>query len=63
MKNPPITVLGVELTKETYPILYDWAVKNKEGLEQRIKSDQQGNEDPEVVMIWLEHDLREQALR
>jgi len=63
MKDKPIKILDTEIDKENFPILYDWALKDKEGLERRIQSDLQGNEKAETLLVMLEVDLEEQRLR
>lgn len=63
MKDKPIKTLDTEIDKENFPILYDWALKDKEGLERRIQSDLQGNEKAETLLVMLEVDLEEQILR
>ena len=42
-KNQSIKILDAEIDKENFPILYDWALNDREGLERRIQSDLQGN--------------------
>jgi len=63
MKNSSIKILDTEIDKENFPILYDWALKDKEGLERRIQSDLQGNERAETLLVMLELDLEEQRLK
>lgn len=63
MKNKPIKILDTEISKEHFPILYDWALKDKEGLEIRIKSDLQPNEKAITLLVMLEMDLEEQQLK
>ncbi len=63
MKYEPIKILDTEINKEHFPILYDWALKDKEGLEQRILSDLQPNEKPITLLVMLEMDLEEQQLK
>lgn len=63
MKNEPIKILDTEISKEYFPILYEWALKDKEGLEMRIKSDLQSNEKAITLLVMLEMDLEEQQLK
>jgi len=63
MKNETIEILGVKLNKENFPVLYDWAMKDKEGLEQRILADLKPNEKPSTLLVMLEVDLEEQRLK
>ena len=63
MKYEPIKILDAEINKEHFPILYEWAFKDKEGLEMRIKSDLQGNEKAITLLVMLEMDLEEQRLK
>jgi len=58
-----IKILDTEIDKEHFPILYDWALKDREGLERRIQSDLQGNEKAETLLVMLELDLEEQRLK
>lgn len=61
--NQPIKILDTEIDKENFPILYDWALNDKEGLERRIQSDLQGSEKAETLLVMLELDLEEQRLK
>lgn len=63
MKNSPIKILDTEIDKENFPILYDWALKDREGLERRIQSHLQGSEKAETLLVMLELDLEEQGLK
>jgi len=63
MKDEPIKILDTEITKENFPILYDWALSDKEGLERRIQSDLQGYEKAHTLLVMLELDLEEQRLK
>jgi len=63
MKNQPIKILDTEITQEHFPILYDWALKDREGLERRIQSDLQGDEKAHTLLVMLEVDLQEQRLK
>jgi hypothetical protein len=63
MKDEPIKILDTEINKEHFPILYDWALSDKEGLERRIQSDLRGNEKAETLLVMLELDLEEQRLK
>ncbi len=63
MKYEPIKILDAEINKEHFPILYEWALKDKEGLEQRILSDLQPKEKPITLLVMLEMDLEEQQLK
>ncbi len=63
MKIEPIKILDAEINKEHFPILYKWALKDREGLERRIQSDLQGNEKAITLLVMLEVDLGEQGLK
>jgi len=63
MIKKTITILGETITKEHFPILWKWAVTNKEGLERRIQSDLKEGEKVSTLLVMLELDLEEQALR
>jgi hypothetical protein len=63
MENSAITVLGVELTMESFPILFDWARYDKKELERRLLADIKPSEKPQTLLVMLEHDLREQDLK
>lgn len=63
IKNQPIKILDTEIDKENFPILYDWALKDKEGLERRIQSDLQGSEKAITLLVMLESDLGEERLK
>jgi len=62
-RNVPIKILDTEIDKENFPILYDWALNDKEGLEIRIQSDLRENEKAETLLVMLELDLEEQRLK
>ena len=59
----PIKILDTEIDKENFPILYDWALNDREGLERRIQSDLQGSEKASTLLVMLEVDLEEQNLK
>jgi hypothetical protein len=61
--NQPIKILDTEIDKENFPILYDWALKDRDGLEKRIQSDLRGSEKAETLLVMLEVDLKEQRLK
>ena len=48
-----ITILGVELDKENFPILYSWAKRNPETLAKQLKS---------IADIWHEGNLNMAAI-
>ena len=62
-KDAPIKILDAEINRKHFPILYDWALKDKEGLERRIQSDIQGSEKVSTLLVMLEVDLEEQQLK
>jgi len=51
--SPIIVVLGVELDKENFPILYDWAKRNPETLARQLQS---------IAYKWHEGDLNMAAI-
>lgn len=58
--SPPIKVLGVELNRDDFPKLYQWAIDNPATLEQQLQSVadtfHEGNLD--MAAIALESDMR-----
>lgn len=63
MNTEIIKILDAEIDKENFPRLYEWALKDREGLEQRILSDLQPKEKPITLLVMLEMDLEEQQLK
>lgn len=63
MKNKPIKILDTEITKEHFPVLYGWALNDREGLERRIQSDLRGDEKAHTLLVMLELDLEEMGLK
>ena len=55
-----ITILGVELDKENFPILYDWAKSNPATLAKQLQSiaDTWHEGDLNMAVISLESDLK-----
>ena len=57
---PTIVVLGVELDKENFPVLYDWAKSNPATLAKQLQSiaDKWHEGNLNMAAICLESDLK-----
>jgi hypothetical protein len=59
-KSETIVISGVELDKDNFPVLYDWAISNPDTLARQLKSiaDKWHEGDLNMAAICLESDLK-----